>query len=865
MPIQFHTAGIILYANTIICLILALFIWARQVRPGGVDFGLLMLSLAVWSLAAALEDGSIDYAFKVTCSKLSYLGVATSPVLLLMFALDYSRRSHRLITRNLILLWIIPIISIALAFTNEKHWLLWSSVLPSPGTAGEILTYSHGIYFWVHVAYSYACMLTASIFIIRTAWLFPKQYRSQALVLFFALIIPWIGNLIYVSGSSPIQGLDLTPLFFSLSAFILGWSIFRLQLFGLIPIARDLVVENMGDGVVVLDNKNLILDVNPAAAKLIFSEKKSLLGRRVDDVLKEFPEIISEFHGINKGRKEIELRTKPPKCLDVNITPLYDQRGQLNGRVFILRDATERKKIETDEREQRLLASSLSDSATALNSLRDVNDVLDRILLDVKSVVPHDTASIVMLDDDNMISFESFSGYQDSGLANVVSKLKLNVDSFYTFRTMLKTKKPMVVNDTAHEPRWIPIKNSEWIKSFAGAPILNGEKVIGFLNLDSSKPNFFSKKSSEWLQAFADHAGVAIENARLFEHVNRNAKEMSTFYQVGLALSSSLNINQITKGLYEQCNKIADIGVFDLILYEKQSGIIKFYTITSKIDHIRTRSRNINEIAGMTGHVIQAQKTIYIPDILDPTNEKNVKLFTHISREDGRSYLGVPMKLRDEVIGVLALLSLKKDAYNLDEIRLIETIASQASASIENALLFEQMEKLAVTDGLTGLFNRRYFYEMAEKELARAIRYKKTMALIMIDLDHFKQTNDQFGHLVGDQVLQLIATNCTKIMRKIDILSRYGGEEFVVLLPETDLKEALTVADRLREAIASSQLVTEKGVVRVTGSLGVSTLGMCAPEIRLLIDCADIALFEAKNTGRNHVKCFTADNGKSST
>ena len=425
MPLHFHLAGIILYSNTIICLVLAFLVLARRVKPGGVTFGLLMFSLAAWSLAAALEDGSIDFAFKYTCSKLSYFGIATAPALLLMFALDYSRHSKWLRSKNLILLWIIPIISIGMAFTNEKHLLLWSSVLPSPGTEGEILIYSHGIYFWVHVAFSYACILMATILIVRTALLFPKRYRLQAFIFFFASIIPWIGNMIYITGLSPTNGLDVTPLSFSLSAIILGWSIFRSQLFGMIPIARDMVVENISDGVLVLDNKNQILDMNPAAAKLIFSEKEPLLGRKVEEVLKDYPDILSKFRGVQEGRVEIELRTQPPKFLDVNITPLLDQRGQLNGRVFILRDVTDRKKTETNEREQRLLASALSDSATALNRLRDVNDVLDRILLDVKRVVPHDTGSIALLDEKNIVSFASFSSYQESGLSDVVSQLKL--------------------------------------------------------------------------------------------------------------------------------------------------------------------------------------------------------------------------------------------------------------------------------------------------------------------------------------------------------------------------------------------------------------------------------------------------------
>ena len=124
MHFQFHLSEIILLATSILCVFLALMIWIRKVKPGGTVFGCLMLALAVWSLAAALEDGSLDYAFKVSCSKFSYFGIATSPVLLLIFALEYSRDSRWLTKRNLLLLWVIPVISILMAFTNEKHFLL---------------------------------------------------------------------------------------------------------------------------------------------------------------------------------------------------------------------------------------------------------------------------------------------------------------------------------------------------------------------------------------------------------------------------------------------------------------------------------------------------------------------------------------------------------------------------------------------------------------------------------------------------------------------------------------------------------------------------------------------------------------------
>lgn len=682
MVFKFSLSGIILFASTILYVFIALLVLIRRVKPGGSTFSLLLFSLAAWSLAAALEDGSMDYAFKYSCSKVSYLGIASSPALLLMFVVDYSRNSHYLTRRNLFFLWLIPVISLLMAFTNERHLLLWSSVVLSPGTNGEILVYNHGIYFWVHVAFSYVCLLSASYLLVHSAYLFSKKVRSQVYILFIAVLIPWIGNIIYISGSSPIEGLDLTPISFAVTVILMAWSIFRLQLFGIIPVARDLVIETTGDGILVLDNENRILDINAAAHHLLFTDNTAVIGRNLHEELQSNPRVFAALTSISQGRVEIELKAPQNKILDVNVTPLSDQNNQANGRILVLRDITELKRIQNEEREQRLLATSLSDIASALNGIRDKNEVLDRILVEVNRVVPHDSSSIALLDEDDVVTFVRSRGYEKTGLDRVLKRLKLNVKDIYTFKEMKTSHLPFVCNDTKNDAKWIPIKNSEWIRSYMGAPILLADKVIGFINLDGCKPNYFSPKSAIWLQAFANHAALAIENARMFE----------------------------------------------------------------------------------------------------------------------------------------------------------------------------RLQQLAITDGLTGLFNSRHFEELATREIVRAARYKKELSLLIMDIDHFKLVNDRFGHHAGDQTLQHISKIGIAALRKIDIIARVGGEEFAILLPETGLDRAVTVAERLREKVAASVLEVAEGMVNITCSLGVADLQSCPPNLRDLMNCADKALYEAKRNGRNQVK-----------
>jgi diguanylate cyclase (GGDEF)-like protein len=163
------------------------------------------------------------------------------------------------------------------------------------------------------------------------------------------------------------------------------------------------------------------------------------------------------------------------------------------------------------------------------------------------------------------------------------------------------------------------------------------------------------------------------------------------------------------------------------------------------------------------------------------------------------------------------------------------------------------MEKLAVTDSLTGLNNRRYFFELGQSEVERARRYHRHLSAILLDIDHFKHVNDTYGHLGGDIALQAVAQCCRKATRKSDLIGRYGGEEFAILLPETDLEDATRVAERLRQIIEEKYIVYKDGQISLTASLGVAYLDGRGDTLDNLLDRSDQNMYEAKQAGRNQV------------
>jgi len=216
-----------------------------------------------------------------------------------------------------------------------------------------------------------------------------------------------------------------------------------------------------------------------------------------------------------------------------------------------------------------------------------------------------------------------------------------------------------------------------------------------------------------------------------------------------------------------------------------------------------------------------------------------------------QSEMCVPLIFFGEKLGVLALDRASHDAFDQDEIQPLESVADICAAAIQNANYFERMKQLAYVDGLTGIFNRRYFEMRIAEELERASRFMGRMSVIMVDIDHFKRLNDEFGHLLGDEVLRGVSNILKHQLRKVDMVCRYGGEEFAIVVPETTGSNALVVAEKLRRQI---EIHPFPGVPRpVTISCGVADYPIQGSTRDELVAAADSALYQAKQAGRNRV------------
>ena len=263
--------------------------------------------------------------------------------------------------------------------------------------------------------------------------------------------------------------------------------------------------------------------------------------------------------------------------------------------------------------------------------------------------------------------------------------------------------------------------------------------------------------------------------------------------------------------------------------------------------------------ASIARQAIEQRSVVAIPDLSASADRTlgNSVLLLRI-----RSVVCVPVMIEEEVAALTYVYTTNSSSrlFSQPDVQLAVAISHQTALCIQRARLLDnarRLEQLAAIDSLTGLSNRRHIFELAEREFQRARRYGRPLTAMMLDIDEFKQVNDRYGHATGDEVLRAVAVRCRENLREIDLLGRYGGDEFLVLLLENPVNEARSVAERLRRCIADVPVVTDRQQLSVTISLGAATLTADCPGLPALLNDADAALYAAKKAGKNRAEVIS--------
>jgi diguanylate cyclase (GGDEF)-like protein len=394
---------------------------------------------------------------------------------------------------------------------------------------------------------------------------------------------------------------------------------------------------------------------------------------------------------------------------------------------------------------------------------------------------------------------------------------------------------------------------TDWqqVRNLAGCPLKMLGQAIGMLILDRNLERPFTGLEMKHLEIFAIQLAELIQmGKRYLEQLDRNM-EYRIFYQAMSRLARSLATQEVLEALAGVCQEVApSTHVLIALLDETRLSYELAYThgIPSlqgcKVDsHGRTwLSWMLNSKSG----------PIMLRDI-----RSHVSTMPIASPKEGplpvRSVLLIPLIAEGAQLGVVLLGTTKVDSYRHWHMRILASICSQASANIENSLLHRKVENEALSDGLTHLYNHRFFQERLQSECSRVKRGGGSLSLLMIDIDHFKKVNDTYGHRIGDMVLQQTAAILKGHLRSEDTIARYGGEEFVVILSGSGKKGALKMAERSRLAVTRAVLIAEEHRIGASVSIGTATFPEDASQPWELIERADRALYAAKEQGRNRV------------
>jgi diguanylate cyclase (GGDEF)-like protein len=387
--------------------------------------------------------------------------------------------------------------------------------------------------------------------------------------------------------------------------------------------------------------------------------------------------------------------------------------------------------------------------------------------------------------------------------------------------------------------------------SLLTVPLLVRGNLIGNLgSLRTSSQPAHTEQDVRFFNSLGDHASLAIDNARLYASAQQRARELNALHQATSALLSTLDLDELLGQILDAAQSAlpaADRGI--IFLVAPGTGRLQLRAAQGFKDP-RIQKMIFPKGSDYPARVLLEKKPMLIYDLAAEVDRPEDLNF--------RSALAVPLIHGAVVHGVLFLSAAAPRAFTSQDLHLLESFAATTTAALQNAFLHAEVQKLAVTDSLTGFLNRRGFDEISAREFERSRRFGRPLAAVMIDIDHFKDINDTYGHAAGDRVLIQLADRLQETLREVDILGRYGGDEFIILLPESEQEIAAAVAERIHESLARPFSLAGPGKegasLNVSASFGVAAMTQDINDISALIHLADEASYRAKQQGRNRVE-----------
>jgi diguanylate cyclase (GGDEF)-like protein len=342
------------------------------------------------------------------------------------------------------------------------------------------------------------------------------------------------------------------------------------------------------------------------------------------------------------------------------------------------------------------------------------------------------------------------------------------------------------------------------------------------------------------------HKGTA------FSEHDKRVQQLNTFNEIGQALTSTLDLKEILNIVMEKISELLKPKNWSLLLIDEKSNDLYFEIVVGEgLESIKNMRLKIGE--GIAGWVAKEAKPVLVPDVSkDPRFSDKVD---ETSDFVTKSIVCVPMKSKGKCLGVIELINkFEEEAFGEEDLLMLMILADYTAIAIENSSYLQKVEELTITDDLTKLYNSRHLYRFLDYEVERSRRFKMNLSMIFFDLDKFKDVNDTHGHLIGSKLLKEIASVISTILRKVDMACRYGGDEFIIVMPQTSKEQAYLAAQKFRELINNHLFLKDDGInLHITASFGVSSYPQDAKSNLELINLADRAMYQIKTKTKDGI------------
>ncbi len=674
-----------LLAISILSLIMAVVAWRRRRVPGAVPFTLLALAAAQWSFSYAMEFAVPTVEEKLFWAKVEYIGIVLVPFAWFLFSLEYTGRHHWITPRRIALLLVEPAWALLMVWTTEWHGLFYSSVSLLNGDPHLALDVTHGIAFWIHVLYSYLLLFFSTLVLVHMLVRVPSLYRLQSLVVLLGVLAPWAANAAYLAFEDVVY-MDFTPFGFVATTVLVGWSLFRLRFLHIIPLAREAVFLQIDDAAFVLDREGHILDMNPAAERLIGRKPSESIGMSFSDVC--FHLFATRFEVSKAPQENVELslvQDGVERQYEVRTMPLYRGGPKAAGYLVLFHDVTPHKQIQQELQKQIKQFRHILRMSETVARADTLEKIFGAALDGLQEVLGIDRAALLLFDEEGITRFRAWQGLSEA--------YRQAVEGHSPWKRSEENPAPITISDILVEGEllgpYLETVKQEGIRAMAFIPLVGQGGLLGKFMLYYNQPHHFSELEIHLAQIIARQIALAIERHRAHTILERHAK-MATLMA---SLTESLNYPHTVPEVIEAIGKgaLRLSGADRVAVYVRQSDnrvrCEWLYGISR--EYVQQVHTHLEQMPG--SRLLEKSDPLLIPDVCAMPE---TSFFRKLAKREGfRSMALWPLRYEGQTIAAIGCYYNQPHRWDTIERETMESFARQAAVALRNAQLLADLQE----------------------------------------------------------------------------------------------------------------------------------------------------------------------------